>query len=128
MEDRKFICPCYRHEQDIAANGHCICHLFVSDDYVPLQIPDPPARHADSPWPEIVMYAAYWCAYSRRARQFLNHHNVPYVVRDVDQDPEAADRVMKWTGGYLTTPTLDIEGRVVTAPTDEELAAILGIA
>ena len=35
MSDRKYICPCYRHERDIAEMGHCICHLFVDDDYVP---------------------------------------------------------------------------------------------
>ena len=128
MEDRKFICPCYRHEQDISETGHCICHLFVSDDYVPLQIGEPPTRDEGSPWPEIVVYAAYWCSDSLRTRQFLNRHAVPYLVRDVDQDPEAAGRVMKWTGGHLSTPTLEIAGRIVFEPTDEELAAILGIA
>jgi len=46
---------------------------------------------------------------------------------DVDQDPEAAQRVGEWNRGYLSTPTLDIEGRVVTEPSNKELAEILKI-
>jgi hypothetical protein len=46
---------------------------------------------------------------------------------DVDQDPEAARKVMEWNRGNLSTPTLDIGGRIVTEPSNEELADILGI-
>ena len=42
MLDRKNICPCERHERDIAEMGHCICHLFVDKNYVPDVIEDPP--------------------------------------------------------------------------------------
>jgi mycoredoxin len=127
VEDRKFICPCYRHEQDIARDGHCFCHLFVSDDYQPLEIESPSAREEDSPWPLIAVYGAYWCTDTLRTRRFLNRHGVPYTLVDVDQDPMGAQKVRDWNQGYLSTPTLDIEGRVVTEPSDEELAEILGI-
>jgi glutaredoxin len=62
-----------------------------------------------------------------RTRRFLNRHGVPYTLIDVDQDPEAAQKVREWNRGYLSTPTLDIEGRIVTEPSDEELARLLGI-
>lgn len=127
MTDRKFICPCYRHERDIRETGHCICHLFVNDGYVPLDIEAPPTRGADSPWPHIVIYSAYWCSDSIRVRTYLNRRGIPYELRDVDQDPEAAEMVRQWNGGYLSTPTLDIEGRIVTEPSDGDLAEILGI-
>jgi len=45
----------------------------------------------------------------------------------VDKDPQAAQKVREWNKGFLSTPTLDIEGRIVTEPSDEELAKILGI-
>jgi len=128
VEDRKFICPCYRHKDDIAEMGHCICHLFVSEDYQPLELADPPVREAGSPWPEIVVYGAYWCQDTVRTRRFLNERGIPYTVADVDYDPEAAQKVMDWNGGNLSTPTLEIGGRVVTEPSDEELAEILGLA
>jgi mycoredoxin len=127
VQDRKFICPCYRHEQDIAETGHCICHLFVSEDYVPEEAESPPVREENSPWPEIVVYSAYWCKDSRRTRMFLNGHGIPYTLVDVDQTPDAAEKVMAWNSGSLSTPTLDIEGRIVTTPSDEELAEILGV-
>jgi len=127
VEDRKFICPCYRHESDIAETGHCICHLFVSDAYQPMEVEPPPVIEGDSPWPHIVVYGASWCEDTARTRRLLNRHGVPYTLIDVEVDPEAAQRVKDWNRGYLSTPTLDTDGRIVTEPSDEELAALLGL-
>ena len=126
MEDRKFICPCYRHEKDIAETGHCICHLFVSDDYRPSEIDSPPIREEDSLWPIILVYGAEWCRDTARTRRFLNRLGIPYTYIDVDRDPQAVEKVKNWNSGQLSTPTLDIEGLIVTEPSDEELAKILG--
>ena len=128
MQDRKFICPCYRHEMDIAETGHCICHLYVSDDYVQAEIEPPPDGGKDGPWPRIKVYGAAWCKDTVRTRVFLNRHGIPYTYHDVDADPEAFKQVRAWNGGVLSTPTLDIEGRTVTEPSDEELAELLGMA
>jgi glutaredoxin len=127
VEDRKFICPCYRHEQDIAGMDHCLCHLFVSEDYAPPDIGSEAVLAEDSAWPGIVVYGAYWCQDTTRTRAFLNRHGVPYTLVDVEADAEAARQVMAWNQGYLSTPTLDIEGRIVTEPSDEELAELLGL-
>jgi glutaredoxin len=62
-----------------------------------------------------------------RTRGFLNRHGIPYTLIDVEEDRGAAQRVLDWNGGYLATPTLDIEGRIVTEPSDEELAELLGL-
>jgi hypothetical protein len=63
-----------------------------------------------------------------RTRAFLNRHGIPYTLIDVEGDVEAAQRVMDWNDGCLSTPTLDIGGRIVTEPSDEELAALIGLA
>ena len=128
MEGRKFICPCYRHERDIAETGHCICSLFVSDDYQPVEVVGPPVREEGSSWPRIVVYGTYWCTDTLRTRAFLNRHGIPYTPVEVEDDPEAARRVMNWNQGHLSTPTLDIEGHIVTEPSDEDLAELLGLA
>jgi glutaredoxin len=128
VEDRKFICPCYRHERDIAETGHCICHLFVNEDYEPEEIESPPILEEGSDWPHIVVYGAYWCRDTTRTRRFLNRNGIPYVLKDVDSDPQAAQSVKDWNGGYLSTPTLEIDGQVVTEPSDEELVELLGLA
>lgn len=127
MLDRQFICPCYRHEADIAETGHCICHLFVSEDYQPLELGAPPAREEGSPWPRIVVYGAYWCSHTIATRQFLNAQGIPYDYIDVDQDMEAAEKVKGWNSGYLSTPTLDIGGRIITEPSPDQLGRILGL-
>jgi mycoredoxin len=127
VEDRKFICPCYRHQRDIGETSHCICHLFVSDDYRPTEIGSPPIRKEGSPWPRIVVYGASWCKDTTRTRVFLNRRGVPYTLVDVESDPQAAHKVREWNRGHLSTPTLDIGGRIVTEPSDEELAELLGL-
>jgi glutaredoxin len=129
VQDRQFICPCYRHKMDIAAMGHCICGLFVSEDYQPEEVlASPPVREEGSPWPPITVYGTYWCQDTARTRAFLNHRGIPYILVDVDSDLQAAQKVTEWNQGHLSTPTLDIAGRIVTEPSDEELAAILGLA
>ena len=127
MEDRKFICPCYRHKQDIAETGHCLCHLFVSDDYQPVEMGSPPVREEGSAWPRIVVYGAHWCRDTMRTANFLNYHGIPYTLVDVEEDAEAMEKVKEWNRGHLSTPTLDIEGRIATEPSDEELAELLGL-
>jgi glutaredoxin len=57
----------------------------------------------------------------------LNRSGVPYEVFDVDRDPQAAAKVRQWNGGYLSTPTLVVDGQILTEPSDQELAAVLGI-
>lgn len=32
-EDKKLICPCVFHEEEIEKNGICMCELFVSQDH-----------------------------------------------------------------------------------------------
>jgi mycoredoxin len=128
VEDRKFICPCYRHEQDIAETSHCLCHLFVSEDYMPEEAPNPPPRKEGDPWPPITLYCVRWCADSIRARRFLNKHGIPYTLIDIEEDAEAAQRVSDWNDGNLSTPTVDIDGRIVTEPSDDDLAWLLGLA
>jgi glutaredoxin len=125
--DRAFICPCDRHEHDIAETGHCICHLFVSEDYEPEAIENPPERGEDSPWPHIVVYGAYWCRDTIRTFHLLNGAGVPYTIVDVDSDAEGAEKVKSWNKGSLSTPTLDIEGQIIAVPSNEKLSAILGL-
>jgi mycoredoxin len=127
VEDRKFICPCYRHHDDIARDGHCICHLFVTEAYEPPEVVAPPPADEDPAWPRIEVYGAAWCRDTIRTRRLLNRYGVAYRYYDVDRLPEAAQRVRSWNGGFLSTPTLDIDGTVVTEPTDEALSERLGL-
>ena len=113
---------------DIAQTGHCICHLFVSDTYRPADAEESaPNPVGGNLWPRIVVYGAAWCRDTLRTRRFLNRNSIPYTIIDVDSDLRAARKVKGWNQGYLSTPTLDIEGRIITEPSDEELAELLGL-
>ena len=118
MEDRKFICPCYRHEKDIAETGHCICHLFVSDDCRPSEIDSPPIREEDSLWPIILVYGAEWCRDLGRSDECsLKISNTGSGPTEWPMDRESDGAwTQKWTPsiGFRVTAyikTENVEGR-----------------
>ena len=100
----------------------------MDDAYRPVQTDPPPIWRGDGLWPHIVVYGTYWCQDTTRVRGFLNGYDIPYTLVDIEADSDAARRVMDWNKGFLSTPTLDIDGRIVTEPSDEELAYILRVA
>ncbi len=67
-----------------------------------------------------------WCATSRRTLAWLRDNEVPHVSIDIEQDSEAARRVMEWNQGYQSVPTLDVTLRI-TEPTSDELVQMLGL-
>jgi len=94
---------------------------------MPEELGPPPRREEGSAWPHILVYGASWCQDTARTRRFLNRRAIPYILIDVEEDPDAARRVREWNNGYLSTPTLDVAGRIVAEPSDEELVKLLGL-
>jgi mycoredoxin len=74
---------------------------------------------------DITVYGADWCSMTKATRAFLDRMEVPYEYVNIDHDREAAAWVASQNGGKEKKPTLDIAGEVVTAPSDQELEAIL---
>lgn len=62
---------------------------------------------------EIVMYCTPWCPACRRARAYFNERGISYVEIDISRDRVAAARVRQWAGGNETTPTFEINGKVI---------------
>jgi glutaredoxin len=46
---------------------------------------------------EITVYSAAWCPDCREAKRFLDKHNIPYKVVDVESTPGAAEEIIKRT-------------------------------
>lgn len=84
-----------------------------------------PAKVSD--YPTVVMYCTQWCPACRRARAFFQQYGVPYTEIDVARDREAAARVRAWNNGHESTPTFDIEGKIITDFRRSEMAQLLGI-
>ncbi len=69
----------------------------------------------------VIVYGTQWCAATQMARRTLDRLGIPYTFRDMDKDPEAANQVRWWTGGYASHPTMQIGGDILVEPSNSEL-------
>lgn len=67
----------------------------------------------EMPQGEVVMYCTSWCPDCKKARQWLDDHEIEVVEINVEEYPQAAKRVREYTGGDLITPTFDIRGEII---------------
>jgi mycoredoxin len=75
--------------------------------------------------PGIKVYGSETCSMTRDTREHLETLGVPYQYRDIDRSQEAARWVKQQNQGKVKTPTLDIDGRILTEPSDQALDAAL---
>jgi len=73
----------------------------------------------------VVVYGTRWCAATQYVRRFLDRNDVSHAFRDLDRDPEAADQVRFWTGGYLSHPTVQISSDILVEPLSNEIQSSL---
>ncbi|MGE3536799.1 MAG: glutaredoxin family protein [Candidatus Tectimicrobiota bacterium] len=77
--------------------------------------------------PNVILYSAPWCGYCRITKRFLDEQQVPYTEINVDEDAAAAKRVEEWNNGNRIIPTLDIDGTLMTNPSQAQLRQVLGL-
>lgn len=78
---------------------------------------------------QFTIYSTPWCGYCHRLQGQLDREGIPFTVVDIEQDPSAADLVMKVNNGNQTVPTLVYsDGTAQTNPSvkqvKEKLAAL----
>jgi glutaredoxin len=80
------------------------------------------------PVPDVVtVYGADWCGDCRRAKRFLDATGTPY--RYVDLELYGAAQQLVDDAGYRAIPVIVTPaGDILVEPSDDELAAALGIA
>jgi glutaredoxin len=59
---------------------------------------------------DIVLYCARWCKDCRKARQWLEDHNLAFVEVDIDYNMAARSQVRQWAKGSLVTPVIYFDG------------------
>jgi glutaredoxin 3 len=69
--------------------------------------PDDPATTDAVP---VVVYYTTWCPHCRRARAWLDEHQVPYRAFDVESDRDAAREMRRWNPSGAV-PTIVVDGR-----------------
>jgi mycoredoxin len=77
-----------------------------------------------------IMYTTPWCGYCARLKGGLGRAGISFTEVDIEQDENAAVRVMQVNGGNQTVPTLEFsDGSALTNPSvqqvQEKLAALV---
>jgi glutaredoxin len=79
------------------------------------------------PETQIIVYGTNWCYASRRARAFLDEHQIPYTWIDVDKDSDASKLVEKINKGFRSVPTILFpDGSILVEPSSSQLATKFG--
>ena len=74
----------------------------------------------------IKFYGTTWCGDCRRAKAVFAEMNVPYLLFDIDQNPQAAEFVQQVNRGLRSVPTIIFpDGTILIEPDSESLRAKL---
>ena len=74
---------------------------------------------------QVTVYGADWCPLTTTARAYLDEVGVDYSYIDIEEDEPAAKWVREQNGGKEKKPTIDVEGKVLSEPTNSELERVL---
>jgi len=78
--------------------------------------------------PTITVYGAPWCPHCKRVKRFLAAHRVPYDNVDIEDRPEAIERLKELQGGGQIIPMVVFgDGTHEVNPSDETLAGRIGL-
>ena len=73
----------------------------------------------------IKVYGADWCGDTQITRYQLDQLGIEYDYHDVDRDSEARQWVLRQNGGKQKTPTVDVDGEILTEPSEQQLERVL---
>jgi mycoredoxin len=77
---------------------------------------------------EIIMYTSNFCGHSWAVEKFMKEQGVPVQLINIDQDPQARQRLMEINRGYASVPTLLFpDGTQLTEPSFRQLREKLAI-
>lgn len=71
---------------------------------------------------ELTLYTTTWCGYCRRLKAQLDRAGIAYTEIDIEQDPTAAELVMRVNDGNQTVPTVVFpDGTALTNPSLDDV-------
>ncbi len=74
---------------------------------------------------KVRVYGADWCGDTQRTLKHLDKLGVDYDYINIEEDKEAARWVREQNDGRERKPTLEINGRVLSVPSNQELEGAL---
>lgn len=60
----------------------------------------------------VTIYSATWCAYCHAAKKYLDSIQIPYVDKDVEKEPGAAEESVT-KSNQMGIPVIDINGTII---------------
>ena len=76
----------------------------------------------------LTVYGASWCPHCKRVKKFLAGHRVQYENVDIDETPEAVDRLKELqSGGQIIPTVVYADGSHDVNPSDDVLATRIGL-
>jgi glutaredoxin len=74
---------------------------------------------------KVKVFGAEWCEDTQRTRQHLDNLKIPYDYINIDHDKAAEKWITEQNNGKRKTPTIDLNGKILIEPTNEEVDAAL---
>lgn len=74
---------------------------------------------------DVKVYGAERCEDTQATLYHLDSLGVQHRFIDIDQDPDAMAWVVQQNGGKQVTPTLDVQGQILSVPDEPRLEDIL---
>lgn len=72
---------------------------------------------------KIIFYGATWCRDCKQSQAYLEGHHIPFTYINIDDVPEAAEKVKQMNDGFASVPTIIFpDGQVLVEPSDQLLA------
>jgi len=76
---------------------------------------------------KITIYGTSTCASCAQAKEYLKSKNFEYEWHDVGEDATAREEMIQKSGGMLSTPTIEIDGKVIVGFDKSKVDVLLGI-
>ena len=73
----------------------------------------------------IKVYGTDWCHDTQTTRNYLDRIRMPYDYIDIDKDQAGKKWVIEQNYGKQKTPTVEIEGKVMSVPSNSQIEGVL---
>lgn len=73
---------------------------------------------------KVIIYSTPYCVYCKAAKEFFQEHDVKYEEKNVAQDEEARERMIK-KSGQMGVPVIEVGDEVVVGFDAKKLSALL---
>ena len=76
---------------------------------------------------KITIYSTPTCPSCKMLKSYLEEKGFEYENKDVGEDTKAREEMLEKNGGLLSTPTVEIDGKIIVGFDKSKVDLLLGI-